>query len=49
MEKHNFTKNGHAGIFFSNEHTSHKFILVITVNSANQLILTLETTTQGPK
>ena len=35
--------------FFSNEHTSYKFILVITVNCANQLISTLEISTQRPK
>ena len=37
------------GIFFSNEHTSHKSILVIIGNCAKQLLSTLETSTQGPK
>jgi len=49
LEKHNFTEKWTWWYFFSNEHTSHKFILVITVNCAKQLISTLEASTQGPK
>ena len=44
--KNNLTEKMDMMVFFSNEHTSHKFILVINVNCAKQLISTLETSTQ---
>ena len=48
--KNDFTeKKMDMMVFFSNEHTSHILILVITVNCAKQLISTFETSTQGPK